>query len=202
MARRTAPIAIALLLAAALVGLGCHRNVEPYDPEEEVAQPDLSRIFPPGAERAARAEAAAAPGGMPAPPGAPPAPPGGRGTAPPPAVAAAPGSDAPPVAGTLILGSGLRPPPGAILFLSARTQQGMPPTAVKRITGASFPMDFELGPGDRMIESFPFAGPFEITARLDADGNAMTRSPGDIQGSSSGHMPGESGIQIVLDEVL
>ena len=46
---------------AALVGsivlsmLGCDRKVEPFDPNERVEQPDLSKIFPEGATRAQRA---------------------------------------------------------------------------------------------------------------------------------------------------
>src|SRR5262245_4026339 len=44
------------LLCAALALYGCDRNLEPYDPAEQPRQPDLSRIFPAGAERAERAE--------------------------------------------------------------------------------------------------------------------------------------------------
>src|SRR3990170_3521893 len=42
-------VVIALVLAG---WLGCDRNVEPFDPNEQPAAPDLSRIFPPAAEAA------------------------------------------------------------------------------------------------------------------------------------------------------
>ena len=35
-----------------------------------------------------------------------------------------------------------------------------------------------------MIKSRPFVGPLQITARLDADGNATSRTPGDLQGTA------------------
>ena len=53
--RRIIPIAVAL------AGLGCDRNLEPYDPNEQPRQPDLSKIFPAGAERAERAQPGLAP---------------------------------------------------------------------------------------------------------------------------------------------
>jgi cytochrome c-type biogenesis protein CcmH len=187
--------ALALLLATA--SSGCHRNVEPYV-DEPVRQPDLSRIFPEGAERAAGDMAAAGPAAA-GPPGAgAPAASGGRGAPP---VA----SDGSPVAGTVDLAQPLagRVPPGAILFLIARTAETGPPLAVKRIPDPEFPLEFEIGPGDRMIQAVPFAGPLQVTARIDADGNAMTREPGDLQGrSTAGLQPGDRGVEVVIDEVL
>lgn len=182
--------ALGLALAAALAG-GCNRNMEPYDPEETVEQPDLSKIFPEGAERSAQPEQ----------PGRPPGPP----PAPRPAPAAASASNAPPLSGTIRLAEELdgQVPSGAILFLIARTGPAGPPTAVKRIPDPRFPLDFEIGPGDRMIQSLPFEGPFQLTARVDADGNAMTRNPGDLQGAAQGsHSPGAASIEILIDELL
>jgi hypothetical protein len=184
---------VSLAFAAALaVAPGCDRAVEPYVPGEKPEQPDLSRIFPEGAERAAEAPmgAADAPGNAPA----------GRGAAP---VA---GGDAAPVSGTVQLAPGFerKVPAGAILFLIARGgQAGGPPLAVKRIESPRFPLEFSLGPGDRMIQAMPFQGPLQLSARLDTDGNAMTRTPGDLQGAAQGsYQPGESGVAIVIDQVL
>ena len=74
---------------------------------------------------------------------------------------------------------------------------------MKRIPDRNFPLDFELGPDDRMIQDMPFAGPFQLTARVDADGNAATRRPGDLQGTAEGtHSPGASDVTILIDEVL
>ncbi len=185
---------VGVLLAAA--GLGCDRAIEPYVPGEKPEQPDLSRIFPEGAERAAEKKPAAMGQGAAA---APPAAPGGG--APPAAESAAT-----PVSGTITLAPAVeaKVPAGAILFLIARTGAGGgPPLAVKRIESPVFPLEFTLGPDDRMIKQMPFAGPLQLSARLDADGNAMTRAPGDLQGQTpEPHQPGESGIAIVIDQVL
>lgn len=182
---RTNP-AVALLLLLALA-LACDRNVEPYDPDEKVETPDLSKIFPEAAERAGDGEAMRQ--AMPA------------AEAP---VAPAPRGGAP-LRGTIRLAPGFeaRVPSGAVLFLIARTGGGGPPTAVRRIPEPSFPLEFEIGPGDRMIEAMPFDGPFQLSARIDADRNAMTRSPGDLQGEANGsYAPGDEDIEIVIDEVL
>jgi cytochrome c-type biogenesis protein CcmH len=181
---RTTP-AIALLLLA--LALACDRNVAPYDPNEKVETPDLSKIFPEGAERSGDAQALRQ--AMPA------------AEAP---VAPAPRGGAP-LRGTIRLAPAFegRVPAGAVLFLVARTGGGGPPTAVRRIAEPRFPLEFEIGPEDRMIEAMPFEGPFELSARIDADRNAMTRNPGDLQGEAEGSFaPGDEDIEIVIDEVL
>jgi len=49
----------------------------------------------------------------------------------------------------------------------------------------------------------PFAGEMQLSARIDSDGNAMTRTPGDLQGSSkTPHTPGERGVELLIDEAL
>lgn len=182
-----------LLIAAALLALACDRKLEPYDPNERPEPPDLSRIFPEGAERAQQAEAQAQPA-MPAPT---------RG-APPPG-AGAPPATGDPVRGTVELDDALRAraPRGGVLFVIARSGGGGPPLAVKRIADPQFPLDFEIGPEDRMIEQMPFAGPLLLSARLDADGNATTRGAGDLQGSAPGAVePGAEGVRIRIDEAL
>ena len=72
-----------------------------------------------------------------------------------------------------------------------------------RVEDPEFPLDFEIGPDDRMIEGLPFTGPFELTARVDADRNAMTRTPGDLQGKSPGPVAtGTANLTLLIDEVL
>ena len=179
-------VAITLLLGLTLL-VGCDQRVESFDPDEKPVQPDLSRIFPP--------EAAAPPTGTEV-PSMPPAPPGQRRGAPP--LAAASGL---PIRGTVRLAPGREE--GAregVLFVIARSPEGGPPLAVKRIQGPSFPLEFELGPGDRMVEARPFAGPLLLYARLDADGNATSRDPGDRQGAAPSLVnPGDSGIELLLE---
>ncbi len=176
----------AILLLA--VAAGCDRNVEPYVPGEEPRQPDLSKIFPAGAEQAER-------GPIEMPPA--PTPEGGRG--------ADPFAGAAPIRGTVRVAPDLagRLPQGGVLFVIARPGASGPPLAVKRVSSPSFPLQFSLGPEDRMIRTMPFSGELLLTARLDADGDATSRAPGDLQGRAAGaHAPGASGVEIVLDEVL
>ena len=75
---------------------------------------------------------------------------------------------------------------------------------MKRVPGPKFPLSFSLGPDDRMIQSVPFAGPIRLTARLDSDGNATSRTPGDLQGTGvdGPFQPGATGVVILLDTVL
>lgn len=169
-----------------LLALSCDRNVEPFDPAEEPRPPDLTKIFPAGADRAAEQ----APAGMPVLPerGAPPV-----------------GSGAAPVRGTLRLAPELEGsvPSGAVLFLIARSTGAGPPLAVQRIPEPRFPLEFEIGPKDRMIQQLPFVGPLRLTARVDGDGNATSREPGDLVGASPAEVqPGDSGIVITIDQAL
>lgn len=179
---RAAPALAVLLLVLACA---CDRRIEPYVEGEEPREPDLSRIFPDGAEQAAQ-EAE--------PP-----------LIPPPAPGASPPASGPPIRGTVRLSPELanRAPADAVLFVIARPGAAGPPLAVKRIAAPRFPVEFEIGPEDRMIQTMPFVGPLRVTARLDADGNATTRSPGDLQGEAPGSLsPGARGVDVVLDEAL
>jgi hypothetical protein len=184
-------LARALALGLALASpLACDRRIEPFDPSEQPREPDLSRIFPPGAQETA--VQAGAPLELPPPPMQ-------RGA---PALAAEGGA---PIRGTLRLAPELagQVPEGAVLFLIARGATPGPPIAVKRIEAPSFPLDFEIGPADRMIATLPFAGPVLISARLDTDGNATSRTPGDLQGSAAQPVePGATDVAIVLAERL
>jgi hypothetical protein len=119
--------------------------------------------------------------------------------------ASAPPSAGEPIEGSVALGPGLeaQAPAGATLFVIARRGEAGPPLAVKRFPAPRFPIAFRLGPEDRMLESVPFEGPLRLSARLDADGNATTREPGDLQGAAPGTLePGARGVRVVLDQVL
>lgn len=203
--RQTRALVTALLVAALLLaGLatGCDRNTEPYDPDEEPREPDLSKIFPEGAERAQQQSPS-----LPPAPGQEP----GQGRGAPPlteeqmAGEPGPGSDAPPIEGRVEVAPELggEVPSDAVLFIIARRASGGPPLAVKRVAGPAFPLAFSLGPDDRMIRSMPFVGPILVSARLDGDGNAMSRSPGDLQGDVPEPVdPGATGVVVRLDTRL
>jgi len=192
----------ALLVLAALLGSGCDRHVEPFVPGEQPEQPDLSKIFPEGAggARPVMAELPPSPQQRGAPPLMPRAAPV-REAAPEQAQAQA---EAEPIRGTIRLAPALegRVPAGGVLFIIVRLGSAGPPLAVQRIPSASFPLDFEIGPGDRMITSVPFAGPLQISARVDADGN-VSKGPGDLAGDAAeGVEPGANDVVLLLDRVL
>lgn len=175
------------LLAVAVLWVACDRNLAPFDPDEEPRQPDLSRIFPKGAEQRNEARLPVAPTPAPA-----------RGSA-------EQGEVGEPIRGRVSVAPELaaRVPPGAVLFIIARSAAAGPPLAVKRVRDPRLPLEFRLGPEDRMIQSMPFKGPLQLSARLDADGNAMSREPGDLLGEVPGPVTtGAQGVEIVIDRSL
>ena len=172
----------------------CNRNIEPYVEGEEPREPNLARIFPEGAEEGgSQAQREPAAPSMPA----------ARGAAGP-ASGAAAGAE---IQGTLEIAAELegQAPAQPTLFLIARRDgaTGGPPLAVRRIPAPTLPMAFTIGPQHVMIQGMPFAGPLRLTARLDGDGDPMTRRPGDLMGAASEPIaPGARGVQIVFDERL
>jgi hypothetical protein len=78
----------------------------------------------------------------------------------------------------------------------ARVQRG-PPAAVKRLNVGAFPLRFELGDEDSMAGE-PLPDPLRIEARVDSDGNAMTRDPGDPTAVEDGVRRGATGLRLVL----
>lgn len=104
------------------------------------------------------------------------------------------------VRGRLTLAEGTELPDGGVLFLIAQRAQagGGPPVAVVKVSGPelSFPLDFSLDEGDMMM---PGAWPAEVwvKARLDADGDAMSRSEADVEAPVVGPL-GAGAAPIVL----
>ena len=90
-----------------------------------------------------------------------------------------------------------------MLFIIARTRPTGPPLAVMRVPNPSFPHDFEIGQAQVMIPTLQFAGDIKLSARLDSDGNAMTKLPGDLVGEAAASLvPGTRGVVLVLDQKL
>jgi tetratricopeptide (TPR) repeat protein len=101
-----------------------------------------------------------------------------------PATAAASTPATAPVSGpsvhvTLTL-AGAAPSPNAVLFVIARAsgQTAGPPAAVKRIASPTFPLNIDLSTADSMMGQ-PLPATVRIEARLDSDGDAMTKNPSD-----------------------
>ena len=94
--------------------------------------------------------------------------------------------------------------PNAALFIIARpaTGGGAPPLAVKKIDRPKFPLDYTLTQENVMMQGTPFTGKINITARLDKDGNPVTRTRGDMTGEYKKN-PAEVGtknVDIVIDQ--
>ena len=189
-------------------GLACDRNIESFEPGEEPSAPDLARIFPapPGGvgsdEGSGAAETANPASGQPARGALPPGRAEAAGSPEPSTVAS---SSVAPIEGVVDIAPEHASswPDGAILFVIARNvgARGGPPLAVLRIAEPSFPLDFEIGPANVMIPSMRFAGSISLSARLDADGNAMTRGAGDVSSATEEPLsPGMTGVRLLLSE--
>lgn len=104
--------------------------------------------------------------------------------------------------GTISLAAGATAPDGAVLFVIVRNAGGPergPPLAVRRFDSPSFPLTFDVGASHVMLAGMPFTGPFDVTARLDGDGNAMTRAPTDLASPPLRSVaPGAHGLALVL----
>lgn len=92
------------------------------------------------------------------------------------------------------------PPAGAVLFLIVRPadRTGGPPLAVRRLTPSAFPVDFVVGPGDAMMGGGPFPDRITVEARLDGDGDPLSRGPEDRSARSGTVQPGATGVTLRL----
>jgi hypothetical protein len=92
---------------------------------------------------------------------------------------------------------------GDVIFLSARAvdpQTGetqRTPIAVDRIDVSALPIKFRLTSANSMMGG-ELKGNVLITARVDRDKEAMTRQPGDIEGTAKATVPAGD-LKIVLD---
>lgn len=69
-----------------------------------------------------------------------------------------------------------------VIFLIARPIQGGPPIAVQKLTGKSYPFHFHLTPQNLMMQNASLDEPVNLMVRVDKDGDAMTKNPGDLMG--------------------
>lgn len=91
-----------------------------------------------------------------------------------------------------------------VLFIFAKklgTRRG-PPVSVVRIQNPKFPQKFSLGPKNIMIPGTKFKGPFVLSARFSADGNALSKN-NSFQGMSSkkgGVLSGDKNIKVIINK--
>lgn len=199
---------IVIGLSVVVSSAACDRNTEAFVEGEKPRAPDLARIFPQSdpseAGRGVESPLPAAPQR-----GVPPsvAPRAGSGSSLGSGSSFGSGSKEMNISGTIRVSGALEGsvPAQGMLFVIARPAgvTAGPPLAVLRIPAPRFPVAFEIGPANVMIPSMRFQGDIGITVRLDSDGNAMTKLPGDLEGTSKDfHKPGASGVEIVLETRL
>jgi tetratricopeptide (TPR) repeat protein len=118
----------------------------------------------------------------------------------PPPAASAPAATAtgPSVHVTLTL-AGAKPSSNAVLFIIARAagQTAGPPAAVKRIANPSFPLDIDLSAADSMMGQ-PLPPNVRIEARIDTDGDPLTKNPSDPRAAQDGVATNGAKVSLVL----
>ncbi len=91
-----------------------------------------------------------------------------------------------------------------VVYIIARRAEGPPmPLAAKRIDHASFPLSYTLSSADVMMQGAPFQGLVNIVVRVDQDGDASSRQPGDMEGTyPKNPVPvGSRGVDIVINRM-
>ena len=67
------------------------------------------------------------------------------------------------------------------------------PLAVKKLTADKFPLKFSLDSRDAMLAGTTLAGKVVVTVRVDKDGDAITKNPGDVTGQTKPVEPPRQG---------
>jgi hypothetical protein len=97
--------------------------------------------------------------------------------------------------------------PGDTIFLVARryeegsTAPGTP-LAVRKLTVGTWPLPFSVDSRDAMLVGTKLAGKVIVTVRVDKDGDAITKNPGDVTGQSKPLEPPSKNVVVQLDTLL
>lgn len=96
-------------------------------------------------------------------------------------------------------------PAGGTIFLIARqllpTGGPGPVLAAKRLTVGEWPQSFELSSNDVMLAGTSLQGKVVLGARVDQDGDAMTKQVGDVEGISKPVDVPANGVVVLLDKL-
>ena len=97
--------------------------------------------------------------------------------------------------------------PGDVIFVVARKyEEGATgagtPLAVQKLTVDKFPLKFSLDSRDAMLAGTTLSGKVVVTARVDKDGDAITKNPGDVTGQTKPVEPPQKELILSLDKVL
>lgn len=96
---------------------------------------------------------------------------------------------------------------GDTIFLVARryeegsTAPGTP-LAVRKLTVGAWPLAFSVDSRDAMLVGTKLAGKVIVTVRVDKDGDAITKNPGDVIGQSKPLEPPSKNVVVQLDQTL
>lgn len=75
------------------------------------------------------------------------------------------------------------------------------PLAAEKLTWQGGDLPFELTERDQMIQGTELTGDVMVMARVDQDGDAVSKQPGDVTGQTRVTLPADN-IQLVLDTVI
>jgi hypothetical protein len=127
---------------------------------------------------------------------------------PPPAAPAAAAAPGPTIDGKITLAPARKADvsPNDVVYLVARRMPDSPGTrgslvAVKRFSASSFPIEFSLGQADMMFKNGAFEGELTLAARVDKDGDPITRKKGDVFGTLDRVKVGQKGVEVKLTEL-
>lgn len=111
--------------------------------------------------------------------------------------AAASSEDA--ISGEIRLAPGLNVVSGSVIFLTIREAGSRlgAPIAAQRLPVAEFPMKFSIGQ-EHSMQGRPFPAQARIEARIDTDGNPLTKEPGDLVASADEIAKGTSNVTLTL----
>ena len=96
--------------------------------------------------------------------------------------------------------------PTDVVYLVARRVADNPGArgslvAVKRFTASSFPIEFSLSQADMMFKNGAFEGELTLAARVDKDGDPITRKKGDVFGTVDHVKVGAAGVEVKLTDL-
>jgi hypothetical protein len=184
-------------LMAALSALACSKKDEATAPAAIPPLPPGSNTTPPPTT------AAPAPAATP--------PPAAAAAPPPPAEAPPPEAKPDPkalIVGEIVLAPSVKAAvrPDDAIYLVARRISDNPTArgslvAVKKFTANKFPIPFQLGPEDMMFKNGAFEGDLTLSARVDKDGDPMTRKKGDVVATLPKVRVGTKGVKLSLNQI-
>lgn len=96
--------------------------------------------------------------------------------------------------------------PKGTLFLTARRISDNPNVrgslvAVKKFPVDKFPIEFSMSAADMPFQGSAFDGELTLTARIDQDGDPLSRQKGDVHGTLPKVQVGSKDVRVTIDQV-